>query len=163
MIDAYFLCIVLLLSCYLLALTFGRRAFPIRLIYQDGSGSRFARIAIFLLPLPLLLQASVAVAGTPNSDSPAAFTVLKRIEQQKLDAESKLLLSTRQCVNAASNLHTLFECHRRERDAEWENREKFRRRIEAVRAHYGVPPPGGPGRQRPDGPDGRPFSGPPPY
>ena len=115
-----------------------------------------------LLELPLVFLASLAMAGPPSADGQAAFPLLKQIEQQKLDEELKLLLSSRQCVNSAGNLHALFECHRRERDAQWEKREKFHRRIEAVRAQYGLGPPGGPGRQRPDGPFGRPFGGPPP-
>ena len=100
---------------------------------------------------------SPALAGPPSSESQRAFPILKQIEQQKLDEEFKLLQASRQCVNAAGNLHSLFECHRRERDAKWENREKFNERIDAVRAEYGLRPRGQPGRNRPGGPEGRPF------
>jgi hypothetical protein len=100
---------------------------------------------------------SPALAGPPSSESQRAFPILKQLEQQKLDEEFRLLQASRQCVNGAGNLHTLFECHRRERDAKWENREKFHQRIEAVRAEYGLRPPGPPGRNRPGGPEGRPF------
>jgi len=106
--------------------------------------------------LALIGPGSPALAGPPP-DSQRAFPILKQIELQKLDEEFKLLQASRQCVNAAGNLHSLFECHRRERDAEWEKREKFHQRIEAVRAEYGLRPPGPPGRNRPGGPDGRPF------
>ena len=109
--------------------------------------------------LPLIGLVSPALAGPPPPplENQRAFPILKQIEQQKLDEEFKLLQASRQCVNAAGNLHSLFECHRRERDAEWEKREKFHQRIEAVRAEYGLRPPGPPGRNRPGGPDGRPF------
>ena len=100
---------------------------------------------------------SPALARPPSSESQRAFPILKQIEQQKLDEEFKLLQASRQCVNAAGNLHSLFECHRRERDAKWENREKFNERIDAVRAEYGLRPRGQPGRNRPGGPEGRPF------
>jgi hypothetical protein len=100
---------------------------------------------------------SAALAGPPSPESQRAFPILKQIEQQKLDEEFKLLQASRQCVNGAGNLHSLFECHRRERDAKWENREKFHQRIEAVRAEYGLRPLGPPGRNRPRGPEGRPF------
>ena len=100
---------------------------------------------------------SPALAGPPSSESQRAFPILKQIEQQKLEEEFKLLQASRQCVNGAGNLHSLFECHRRERDAKWENREKFHQRIEAVRAEYGLRPLGPPGRNRPGGPEGRPF------
>ena len=114
-------------------------------------------LTILAGPLPLIGLLSPALAGPPSSDSQRAFPILKQIEQQKLDEEFKLLQAARQCVNAAGNLHALFECHRRERDAKWENREKVHQRIEAVRAEYGLRPPGPPGRNRPGGPDGRPF------
>lgn len=91
---------------------------------------------------------SPALAGPPPPESRRAFPILKQIELQKLDEEFRLLQASRQCVNAAGNLHSLFECHRRERDAEWEKREKFHQRIEAVRAEYGLRPPGPPGRNR---------------
>ena len=120
-------------------------------------------VSVLAGPLPLIGSllwiglGSAALVGPPSSESQRAFPILKQIEQQKLDEEFKLLQASRQCVNAAGNLHSLFECHRRERDAKWENREKFHQRIEAVRAEYGLRPPGPPGRNRGGGPEGRPF------
>ena len=126
---------------------------PFPLIWRLPFLWRFSLIGI----LSFSGLGSPALAGPPSSESQRAFPILKQIEQQKLDEEFRLLQASRQCVNGAGNLHTLFECHRRERDAKWENREKFHQRIEAVRAEYGLRPPGPPGRNRPGGPEGRPF------
>ena len=126
-----------------------------------GAALRIAGIPVLVTllagPLPWIGLGSPALAGPPSPESQRAFPILKQIEQQKLDEEFKLLQASRQCVNAAGNLHSLFECHRRERDAKWENREKFNERIDAVRAEYGLRPRGQPGRNRPGGPEGRPF------
>jgi len=126
---------------------------PFPLIWRLPVLWRFSLIGI----LSFSGLGSPALAGPPSSESQRAFPILKQLEQQKLDEEFRLLQASRQCVNGAGNLHTLFECHRRERDAKWENREKFHQRIEAVRAEYGLRPPGPPGRNRPGGPEGRPF------
>jgi hypothetical protein len=128
--------------------------FPVLVKFFSGPMRLIWPLAL-VWPVGLLWPVSSVFAAPP--DGQRAFPILKQIEQQKLDEEFKLLQASRQCVNAADNLHSLFECHRRERDAQWEKREKFHQRIEAVRAEYGLRPPGPPGRNRPGGPDGRPF------
>ena len=126
---------------------FGHRSFPVLVTFVAGPLPWIGRFSLIWI-LSLIGPVSLALAGPPPADSQRAFPILKQIEQQKLDEEFKLLQASRQCVNAAGNLHSLFECHRRERDAEWEKREKFHQRIEAVREQYGLRPPGPPGMNR---------------
>jgi len=80
-----------------------------------------------------------------------AFSILKNLEQRKLAESLELLRQAQRCVDSARSLHALHECHRQERDREWEQRERFRRQIETVRMRYGLrrpgdrpPPPHGP-------------------
>ena len=77
--------------------------------------------------------------------------ILKNLEQRKLAESLELLRQAQRCVDSARSLHALHECHRQERDREWEQRERFRRQIETVRMRYGLrrpgdrpPPPHGP-------------------
>lgn len=97
-----------------------------------------------------------------------AFTLLKTLEQQKLTEELQLIRVAQHCVDDARSLEALQECHREERLREWQQRELFRRRIDAVRARFGLrrpgfdrgappgpPPPGGP----PAGPGGPGWGG----
>lgn len=116
-------------------------------------------ISLLLAPLP---QAGVWARppGGPGGGGGAglqrAFLELRQLEREKLAEELQLIEAARRCVEAAQNLRSLHDCHRREREAEWDQRERFHRRIEAVRARYGIGPP-----RRGDGPP--PRDGPPPF
>jgi len=99
-------------------------------------------------------QASPAAPGG-GGDLQRAFQELKQLEREKLDEELQLIQLSRRCIESAQNLRSLHDCHRREREAEWEQRERFHRRIDMVRARYGIGP-----QRRGDGPPRR--DGPPP-
>jgi uncharacterized protein HemX len=118
---------------------------------------RCRRGALTLLGSALILQALglAAAAGPGGGDQQRAFQELKQLEREKLEEELQLIQASRRCVESANNLRNLHDCHRREREAEWVQRERFQRRIEAVRARYGIGPP-----RRGDGPPRR--DGPPP-
>ncbi|MCP9774334.1 hypothetical protein [Cyanobium sp. WAJ14-Wanaka] len=100
-------------------------------------------MASLIAPLPGLCQ------------DQRAFQVLRELEQQKLLEALQLVRISFSCVDAARNIHALQECHRQERDREWEQRERFRRQIGAARARFGL------GRPREEPPP-RPGYGPPP-
>lgn len=72
-----------------------------------------------------------------------AFPILKALEQQKLSEAIQLVRASQRCVEEATNLYALQDCHRQERQREWEQRERFHRQIELVRARYGLRRPGG--------------------
>ena len=110
-------------------------------------------IVAVLLAMPLARAQARPPGGGPGLQR--AFVELKQLEREKLAEELMLIEASRRCVEAAQNLRSLHDCHRREREAEWEHRERFHRRIEAVRARYGLGPP-----RRRDGPPQR--DGPPP-
>ena len=115
-------------------------------------------ISGLLLALLGMSPASLARPGAGGGGGPQmlrAFQELRQLEREKLGEELQLIEAARRCVDAAQNLRSLHDCHRREREAEWEQRERFHRRIEAVRARYGLGPP-----RRGDGPP--PRDGPPP-
>ena len=105
--------------------------------------------AVLLLSLLLtpLMQAGVwarppgGPAGGGGAGLQRAFLELRQLEREKLAEELQLIEAARRCVEAAQNLRSLHDCHRREREAEWDQRERFHRRIEAVRARYGIGPP----------------------
>lgn len=106
----------------------------------------------------ILLVWGPAATAVPGSgrDLQRAFQELKQLERDKLEEELQLIQASRRCVENAQNLRSLHDCHRREREAEWEQRERFHNRIEAVRARYGIGPP-----RRGDGPPRR--NPPPPF
>ena len=87
-----------------------------------------------------------------------AFPILKALEQQKLTEALQLIRASQRCVDEARNLHALHECHRQERWREWEQRERFRQQIDAVRARFGLRRPGG-DRGAPPGPPPGPGGG----
>jgi hypothetical protein len=96
-----------------------------------------------------LLAPALSLPGF--SQDQGAFLILKNLEQRKLSESLELVRQAQRCVDAARNLRSLHDCHRQERDREWEQRERFRRQIETVRARYGLrrpgdrpPPPPGP-------------------
>ena len=98
-----------------------------------------------------------------EAQSQRAFTLLKELEQQKLFEELQLIRLSQRCVDGARNLEALQTCHRQERLREWQQREEFRRRIDAVRARFGLHRPGGDRGASPGPPPhGPPPSGPPP-
>jgi hypothetical protein len=68
----------------------------------------------------------------------------KSLELQKLEEALELLRSSQRCVSQARSLQGLHECHRREREADWQQRERFHARIEALRLQYGLDRHGGP-------------------
>jgi hypothetical protein len=78
----------------------------------------------------------------------------KTLELQKLDEALELIQASQRCVSQARSLQGLHDCHRREREADWQQRERFHARIEALRLQYGLDRHGG-------GPPtaGRPFGG----
>jgi len=96
----------------------------------------------------LALTASLVVTASVVLEDPRAFAILKRLEQQKLSEALELVRASQRCVEAARNLRALHDFHRQEREREWEQRERFRSQIEAVRSRYGLrrpreePPPG---------------------
>ncbi len=117
-------------------------------------------IGLLLGPLPLT-GARARPPGGPGGGGGGpgvqrAFLELRQLEREKLAEELVLIEAARRCVEAAQSLRSLHDCHRREREAEWDHRERFHRRIEAVRARYGIGPP-----RRGDGPPQR--DGPPPF
>jgi hypothetical protein len=79
----------------------------------------------------------------------------KRLELQKLEEAMALMRSSQRCVIQAGTLQSVHECLRLEREADWQQRERFHARIEALRLQYGLdrhgeqpfPPRGGLGRQ----------------
>ena len=112
--------------------------------------------------------AASLLLGLPGlAQDQRAFPILKSLEQKKLAEALQLVRTSQRCVEAARNLRALHDCHRQERDREWEQRERFRRQIESVRARYGLRRPGeeppGPGfGPPPDGGGGRGGRRPPP-
>ena len=116
------------------------------------SDRRRQRPAALLYPLITTLLTAV-LAGWPLqagwAQEQRAFVILKTLEQQKLEESLELVRDAQRCVNAARNLRALHDCHRQERDREWEQRERFHRQIEAVRARYGLRRPGERPRERP--------------
>lgn len=124
---------------------------------SSGAGARARLLLHGLLLHGLLLGPGPwALARPPGGEGGSlqrAFQELKQLEREKLAEEQQLIEASRRCVEAAQNLRSLHDCHRREREAEWEQRERFHRRIETVRARYGIGPPrrdGGPPQR--DGP-----------
>lgn len=127
---------------------------------SSGAGPRARRLlhGLLLNGLLLLGPGPGALARPPGGGGEGgglqrAFQELKQLEREKLAEEQQLIEASRRCVEAAQNLRSLHDCHRREREAEWEQRERFHRRIETVRARYGIGPPrrdGGPPQR--DGP-----------
>ncbi len=68
----------------------------------------------------------------------------KSLELDKLDEALELVRASQRCVSQARSLQGLHECHRREREADWQQRERFHARIEALRLQYGLDRHGGP-------------------
>lgn len=121
--------------------------------HQRRNALRRSLIIGLLLVAPLTPAWARPPGGGPGLQR--AFVELKQLEREKLAEELMLIEASRRCVEAAQTLRSLHDCHRREREAEWEQRERFHRRIEAVRNRYGLGPP-----RRGDGPPQR--DGPPP-
>jgi len=105
------------------------------------------------------LPIGAAWARPPGpGDGGAVLQQFKRLELQKLDEALELVRSSQRCVSQARSLQGLHECHRREREADWQQRERFHARIEALRLQYGLDRPGGP-PPPPRGGEGRPPVG----
>ena len=103
--------------------------------------SRLGRI----LAWGLLAMASTALPLTAAGARPpgpreggAVLQQFKRLELQKLEEALELVRSSQRCVSQAASLQGLHECHRREREADWQQRERFHARIEALRLQYGL-------------------------
>jgi len=120
-------------------------------------GSEWGRfLASGLLAAALPIGAAWARPPGPG-DGGAVLQQFKRLELQKLDEALELVRSSQRCVSQARSLQGLHECHRREREADWQQRERFHARIEALRLQYGLDRPGGP--PPPRGGEGRPAYG----
>ena len=129
-----------------------------------GQGKGLARNLGRILVWGLLATAAPALpigaawARPPGpGDGGAVLQQFKRLELQKLDEALELVRSSQRCVSQARSLQGLHECHRREREADWQQRERFHARIEALRLQYGLDRPGGP--PPPRGGEGRPAYG----
>ncbi len=89
----------------------------------------------------------------------AVLQQFKSLELQKLDEALELVRSSQRCVSQARSLQGLHECHRREREADWQQRERFHARIEALRRQYGLDRHGGPPTPGRGGAGRPPFGG----
>ena len=91
-------------------------------------------------------QGSLAAWARPPGpgDGGAVLQQFKTLELQKLDEALELIQASQRCVSQARSLQGLHECHRREREADWQQRERFHARIEALRLQYGLDRHGGP-------------------
>ncbi|MEI6360206.1 MAG: hypothetical protein WCO50_07745 [Synechococcus sp. ELA619] len=121
----------------------------IRLVGQALAWGLLATASAALLP-------QLAGARPPGpGEGGAVLQQFKSLELQKLDEALDLLRSSQRCVSLARSLQGLHECHRREREADWQQRERFHARIEALRLQYGLdrhgepPTPGRGGEGRP--------------
>jgi len=93
---------------------------------------------------PALLP-PLAWARPPGpGDGGTVLQQFKSLELEKLDEALELVRSSQRCVRQARSLQGLHECHRREREADWQQRERFHARIEALRLQYGLDRHGGP-------------------
>ena len=93
---------------------------------------------------PALLP-PLAWARPPGpGDGGAVLQQFKSLELDKLDEALELVRASQRCVSQARSLQGLHECHRREREADWQQRERFHARIEALRLQYGLDRHGGP-------------------
>ena len=122
---------------------------------QSRLGSRrdpgLARLLGRALAWGLLATASPALvpplawARPPGpGDGGAVLQQFKSLELDKLDEALELVRASQRCVSQARSLQGLHECHRREREADWQQRERFHARIEALRLQYGLDRHGGP-------------------
>ena len=136
---------------------------------QSHRGSRRgpgqARLLGRALAWGLLATASPALlpplawARPPGpGDGGAVLQQFKSLELEKLDEALELVRASQRCVSQARSLQGLHECHRREREADWQQRERFHARIEALRLQYGLDRHGGPPGPRRGG-EGRPPRG----
>ena len=108
---------------------------------------------------PALLP-PLAWARPPGpGDGGAVLQQFKSLELEKLEEALELVRSSQRCVSQARSLQGLHECHRREREADWQQRERFHARIEALRLQYGLDRHGGPPNPGRGGEGGRPFGG----
>lgn len=108
---------------------------------------------IWVAASPVLL-APLAWARPPGpGEGGAVLQQFKSLELQKLDEALELVRASQRCVSQARSLQGLHDCHRREREADWQQRERFHARIEALRLQYGLDRHGGPPSP------GRPFGG----
>lgn len=106
------------------------------------------------------LLAPLAWARPPGpGDGGAVLQQFKSLELQKLEEALELLRASQRCVSQARSLQGLHDCHRREREADWQQRERFHARIEALRLQYGLDRHGGPPSPGRGGEGGRPFGG----
>ena len=106
------------------------------------------------------LLAPLAWARPPGpGDGGAVLQQFKSLELQKLEEALELLRASQRCVSQARSLQGLHDCHRREREADWQQRERFHARIEALRLQYGLDRHGGPPNPGRGGEGGRPFGG----
>ena len=122
-----------------------------RVLAQGLAWGLLATASAALLP-PL------AWARPPGpGDGGAVLQQFKSLELQKLDEALELVRASQRCVSQARSLQGLHDCHRREREADWQQRERFHARIEALRLQYGLDRHGGPPRPGRGGEGGRPF------
>ena len=93
----------------------------------------------------LALLPPLAWARPPGpGDGGAVLQQFKSLELEKLEEALELVRSSQRCVSQARSLQGLHECHRREREADWQQRERFHVRIESLRLQYGLDRHGGP-------------------
>ena len=93
---------------------------------------------------PALLAPLAWARPAGPGEGGAVLQQFKSLELQKLDEALDLVRSSQRCVSQARSLQGLHECHRREREADWQQRERFHARIEALRLQYGLDRHGGP-------------------
>ena len=124
-----------------------------RLLGQALAWGLLASVSPALLP-------SLAWARPPGpGDGGAVLQQFKRLELEKLDEALELVRASQRCVSQARSLQGLHECHRREREADWQQRERFHARIEALRLQYGLDRHGGPPTPGRGGAGRPPFGG----
>ena len=126
-------------------------------------GEGLVRVLGQALAWGLLATAFGPVAAAARPPGPgeggAVLQQFKSLELQKLDEALELIQASQRCVNQARSLQGLHECHRREREADWQQRERFHTRIESLRLQYGLDRHGGPPPQGRGGEGRLPFGG----
>lgn len=113
-----------------------------------------AALTLTAVTLPVLPMTGAWARPPSPGEGGAVLQQFKRLELQKLEEAMALMRSSQRCVIQAGTLQSLHECHRLEREADWQQRERFHARIEALRLQYGLdrhggqpfPPRGGLGR-----------------
>ena len=118
-----------------------------------------ATLTLIAATLPVLpMTAAWSRPPGPGEGGPV-LQQFKGLELQKLEEAMALMRSSQRCVLQAASLQGLHECHRREREADWQQRERFHARIEALRLQYGLDRHGEPPFPPPRGGLGRPPFG----